>query len=105
MDYQMGINRNDLCNTSKSKFVSELQDRLQYAYDVAEKLAQKEAERSKKLYDGRSRGVELLPQDLVLVKKVAWTRRHKIQDKWEEGEYVVLSRPDPYLPVYKVQPV
>ena len=105
MDYQMGINRNDLCNTSKSKFVSELQERLQYAYDTAEKLAQKEAERSKKLYDRRSRGVELLPQDLVLVKKVAWTERHKIQDRWEEGEYVVLSRPDPYLPVYKVQPV
>ena len=57
------------------------------------------------MYDRRSRGVELLPQDLVLVKKVAWTSRHKIQDKWEEGEYVVLSRPDPYLPVYKVQPV
>ena len=63
------------------------------------------AERSKKLYDRKSRGVELLLQDLVLVKKVAWTSRHKIQDKWEEGEYVVLSRPDPYLPVYKVQPV
>ena len=105
MDYQMGINRNDLCNTSKSKFVSELQNRLQYAYDVAEELAQKEAERSKKLYDRRSRGVELLPQDLVLVKKVAWASRQKIQDKWEEGEYVVLSRPDPFLPVYKVQPV
>ena len=95
MDYQMGINRNDLCNTSWSKFVSELQDRLQYAYDVTEK----------KLYDRRSRGVELLPQDLVLVKKVAWTSRHKVQDKWEEGEYVVLSRPDPYLPVCKVQSV
>ena len=105
IDYQMGINRNDLCDTSKSKFVSDLQDRLQFAYDTADKLAQKEAERSKKLYDRRSRGVELLPQDLVLVKKVAWTGRHKIQDKWEEGEYVVLSRPDPYLPVYKVQPV
>ena len=57
------------------------------------------------MYDRRSRGVELLPQDLVLVKKVAWVSRHKIQDKWEEGEYVVLSRLDPFLPVYKVQPV
>ena len=56
------------------------------------------------MHDRRSRGVELLPQDLVLVKKVAWASRHKIQDKWE-GEYVVLSRPDPFLPVYKVQPV
>ena len=105
LDYQLGINRDDLCNTSKSKFVAELKDRLDYAYETAEKLALKEAERSKKLYDKRSRGVELLPYDLVLVRKVAWTTRHKIQDKWEEGEYVVLSRPDPFLPVYKVQPV
>ena len=61
--------------------------------------------RHKKRYDKRSRGVELLPNDLVLVRKVAFTERHKIQDKWEEGEYIVIQRPDPFLPVYKVQPV
>ena len=69
MNYQMGIIRNDLCNIFRSKFVSELQDKLQYAYDVAEKLAHKEAEKSKKLYDRRSRGVELLPRILFLLIK------------------------------------
>ena len=41
----------------------------------------------------------------MLVKKVAWTGRHKIQDRWEEGEYVVVAQPDPSIPVYKVKSV
>ena len=36
---------------------------------------------------------------------VKWTTRHKIQDKWEEEEYVIISQPDPEIPVYKVKPV
>ena len=107
LDYQLGINRNpsSSSNISRSKFVTELQERLDFAYQAAEKLAKKEAEKNKKLYDKRSRGVELQPQDLVLVRIVAWKERHKIQDKWEDEEYVVISRPNPDLPVYKVQPV
>ena len=31
---------------------------------------------------------------LVLVKKVAWKGRHKIQNKWEPEEYVVLQQPN-----------
>ena len=34
-----------------------------------------------------------------------WTERHKIQDKWEQEEYVVVSQLDPFLPVYKVRPI
>ena len=34
-----------------------------------------------------------------------WTERQKIQDKWEQEEYVVVSQPDPFLPVYKVRPI
>ena len=33
------------------------------------------------------------------------TTRHKIQDKWEEEEYIIISQPDPEIPVYKVKPV
>ena len=78
---------------------------MQVAFERANKLQQEEALRHKKRYDRRSRGVDLLPNDLVLVRKVAFTERHKIQDRWEEGEYLVIARPDPFLPVYKVQPV
>ena len=41
----------------------------------------------------------------MLVRIVKWTARHKIQDKWEQEEYVVVSQPAPFLPVYKVRPI
>ena len=43
--------------------------------------------------------------DLVLVKVVAHKARHKIQDKWESEEYIVIEQPIPGTPVYRVRPV
>ena len=43
--------------------------------------------------------------DLVLVKIVAHKARHKIQDKWESEEYIVIEQPIPGTPVYRVRPV
>ena len=43
--------------------------------------------------------------DVVLVKIVAHKSTHKIQDKWEPEEYVVVEQPVAGTPVYKVQPV
>ena len=44
-------------------------------------------------------------KDVVLVKIVAHKGRHKLQDKWEPEEYVVVEHPIAGTPVYKVQPV
>ena len=41
--------------------------------------------------------------DLVLVKQTAWKGRHKIQDRWESGEYQVVDQPTPVVPVYTVK--
>ena len=41
--------------------------------------------------------------DIVLVKRVAWKGRHKIQNKWEPSEYVVIEQPNVKVPVYKVK--
>ena len=105
LDYQMGLNKDNLSDPLRSKFVSRLNERLQFAYEKAELLAQQEAQRQKKLYDKKSRDFVLSPGDLVLVRIVKWTTRHKIQDRWEEEEYIVISQPDTSLPVYKVKPV
>ena len=51
------------------------------------------------------KGTQLQIDDLVLVKRVAWKGRHKIQNKWEPEEYVVLEQPNKPVPVYKVKPV
>ena len=93
---------------SKFRFVNKLNERLHEAYAKAEALTEEEANRQKKLHDRRRKDVILYPGDLVLVRIVKWTERHKIQDKWEEQEeYVVVTQPDPFLPVYiyKVRPI
>ena len=41
--------------------------------------------------------------DTVLVKRVAWKGRHKIQIKWEPSEYVVVEQPNMKVPVYKAK--
>ena len=105
IDYQLGITRDNLAQPSKFRFINKLNERLHEAYAKAEALTQEEANRQNKLYDRRSKDVILNPGDLVLVRIVKWTKRHKIQDKWEQEEYVVVSTLDPFLPVYKVRPI
>ena len=51
------------------------------------------------------KGPQLQVNDLVLVKIVAHKARHKIQDKWESEEYIVIEQPIPGTPVYRVRPV
>ena len=51
------------------------------------------------------KGTQLQIDDLVVVKRVAWKGRHKIQNKWEPDEYVVLEQPNKRILVYNVKPV
>ena len=51
------------------------------------------------------KGPQLQEKDVVLVKIVAHKGRHKLQDKWEPEEYVVVEQPIAGTPVYKVQSV
>ena len=52
-----------------------------------------------------SKDLNFKVNDLVLVKIVAHKARHKIQDKWESEEYIVLEEPIPGTPEYRVRPV
>ena len=88
---------------SKSMYIQKLKQRLLYAHKKAQKYSDKQKSRHKGYYDKRNRGAQLKLNDIVLVRVVAHTGRHKIQDKWEEDEYKVLSQPNDEIPVYKVQ--
>ena len=39
----------------------------------------------------------------MLVRIMAYKSKHKIQNRWEEDEYEVLSQPNPSIPVFKVK--
>ena len=92
-------------NSSKSRYVQKLRRRLNYAFQKATKVANQQASKYKSSYDKSSKGPQLQEKDLVLVKIVAHKGRHKLQDKWEPEEYVVVEQPIAGTPVYRVQPV
>ena len=88
---------------SKSKYVDRLQRCLAHAYKTAKTFTDKESSRQKALFDKRSKDLRLQPGDLCLVKKTSWKARHKIQNRWEDDLYVILSQTNEDIPVYTIR--
>ena len=106
IDVEFGLPKsNSGDNSSKSRYVQKLRRRLNYAFQKANKIANQQAHKYKASYDKSIRGPQLQEKDIVLVKIVAHKGRHKLQDKWEPEEYVVIEQPVAGTPVYRVQPV
>ena len=64
----------------------------------------KEAKHHKKNYEKWNRAAALEVGDTVLVHVTAFKDHHKIQNRWENREYVVEKSPYPDIPVYMVDP-
>ena len=89
----------------ESNYVSQLKRRLRFAHKKAKHMPKMQKARHRELYDLKCRGAALEEGDLVLVKKTTWKGRHKIQRRWESGEYQAVGQPTPGVPVYTVRSV
>ena len=106
IDVEFGLNKpNCGDNSSKSRYIQKLRRRLNYAFQKASKYSDQQASKYKHSYDKSVKGPQLHENDLVLVKIVAHKGRHKLQDRWEPEEYVVIEQPIAGTPVYRVKPV
>ena len=106
IDVEFGLNKpNCGDNSSKSRYIQKLRRRLNYAFQKASKYSDQQTSKYKQSYDKSVKGPQLHENDLVLVKIVAHKGRHKLQDRWEPEEYVVIEQPIAGTPVYKVKPV
>ena len=106
IDVEFGLNKpNCGDNSSKSRYIQKLRRRLNYAFQKASKYSDQQASKYKHSYDKSVKGPQLHENDLVLVKIAAHKGRHKLQDRWEPEEYVVIEQPIAGTPVYKVKPV
>ena len=106
IDVEFGLpkpNSGDI--SSKSRYVQKLRRRLNYAFQKASKYTNQQAQKYKSSYDKSIKVPQLQEKDIFLVKIVAHKGRHKLQDKWEPEEYVVVEQPIAGTPVYRVQPV
>ena len=86
-----------------TQYVGKLRERLDDSYRLAQQNVKESQHRQKQLYDRKVRGAVLNKGDRTLVKIVAYDGTHKIADKWESFPYIVLSQPNPDIPVYRVQ--
>ena len=106
IDVEFGLNKpNCSDNSSKSRYIQKLRRRLNYAFQKASKYSDQQAGKYKHSYEKSVKGPQLHENDLVLVKIVAHKGIHKLQDRWEPEEYVVIEQPIAGTPVYKVKPV
>nr|KAG5712759.1 hypothetical protein BaRGS_029814 [Batillaria attramentaria] len=87
-----------------TKYVQQLKNRLETAYELALRAADRARQKQKRTYDQKVRGAEIRVGDRVLVKKFAFDGKHKLADKWEEEVYEVLEKPNQEIPVYVVRP-
>lgn len=84
-------------------YIADLKISLDKAYQLAASSMEKARLHQKSTYDKRCRGATLHVNDRVLVKILAFDGKHKIADKWESEPYIVLSKPNPDIPVFNVQ--
>ena len=106
IDVEFGLNKpNCSDNSSKSRYIQKLRRMLNYAFQKASKYSDQQASKYKHSYDKSVKGTQLHENDLVLVKIFAHKGRHKLQDRWEPEEYLVIEQPIAGPPVYKVKPV
>ena len=88
---------------SVSKFISDLQEQVQYSQEIAGRNIQQRAAKAKEMYDKRAVAAALEPGDSVLIRRTAFTGREKLADKWIDDIHIVVSQPNPEIAVYKVK--
>ena len=89
---------------TSTKYVQKLRECIRQAHRKADLFQQKEVWHHKKSYDKHSRAVALKAGDTVLVHVTTFKGWHKIQNKWENREYIVEWQPYATFPVYVVCP-
>ena len=104
VDVTLGLAPHTTKGPNPSKLIQKIREYARWAQRKAEAFHAKEAQRHKCNYNTRGRAAALEVRNTVLVHVTAFKGCHKIQDRWENREYVVEKWPYPNVPVYVVCP-
>ncbi|MCG7878261.1 MAG: DDE-type integrase/transposase/recombinase [Candidatus Thiodiazotropha taylori] len=103
IDISFGLRSESAEEKSYGDYVSDLKDKITFAFEKVQTNADKSRDKQKKHYDLKARAAKLSVGDRVLVKVLAHEGKHKLADKWTTDVYVVTSQPNTDIPVYKVK--
>ncbi len=101
IDVTLGIQPNP--EQSETDYVKSLREKMQYAFEVATKNANKATTAHKNVYDRRIRGATVEVGDRVLVRNTGIRGKCKLANKWEDVAYEVVDQPDSDIPVFVVK--
>ena len=93
VDVTLGLAPCTITEPNTTKFAQKLRNRNKWAYEKVEAFQAKEAGRHKRNFDKKGKAAALEVRDMVLVHVTAFKGRHKMQNRWENREYVVESGP------------
>ena len=85
-------------------YVNTLRDRLRSAYDLAASHVAKAQKSQKQRYDLKARCNRVVIGDRVLIRNVGLQGKNKLADRWKEDVFLVISQPQPEIPVFEVKP-
>ena len=100
IDVTLRLTQNSVPMPTYTKYIQKLRECIRWAHREANLFQQKEVQCQKG--DTCSKAVALRMGDMVLVHVKTFKDRHKIQNRWENREYVVEKQSYPNLPVYVV---
>ena len=89
---------------TKFQQVEEVRDALKWAWGEASKRDAQSKEKNQTYYNRKVRGASLQTGDRVLVKECSFEGPHKLKDKWSDDIFLVVDKPHPGMPVYRVRP-
>ena len=98
IDVTLGLTPQNTTAPNTSNFVQKIRQCARWAHKKAEIFQDKEAQCHRKNYEKWSKAAAMEVGDMVLVCVTAFKGHHKIQDRWENREYVVESGP---IPMYQ----
>ena len=104
IDAFLGLSPDAMSSANQTEHVRKLRERLEFAYKTAQEAAKRGTAQHKRYYDLKVRSTGALqPGDRVLVNNVGLRGKQKLADRWERQPYIILSQPNPDIPVYTVK--
>ena len=88
VDVAFGLAPCTITEPNTSKFIQKLRECPKWTHEKAEAFQAKEAQRHKQNYDKKRRAVALEVRDTVLVHVTSFKGHYKMQNRWENREYV-----------------
>ena len=105
IDVTLGLTPKFVGTPTSIKYIQKLKECIRWAHKKANLFQQKEVQHHKQNCDKHNKTVALRAGGMVLVHITTFKGPYKIQNRWENREYVVELQSYPNLPVYVVCPM